>query len=234
MVLTVPAEPVDMAALVPVLHELADTLISEAKVAVDREGLEITCRSACPACCFQPVPVTEPEARFLAELVDSLPKARQESVRSRVVETVSALEIEGLDYAFRQADRLTQPELEMLAARYHAMRMPCPFLRDGMCSIYEQRPLACREYLVTSPAEHCERLGELPVVRVRPSVSLFTHLTRDGRIPWMPLPHALGHTDRALGSDELLPGPEQLARLLSGVKRPREGRSDGAVADCSP
>ncbi|MEA3511073.1 MAG: YkgJ family cysteine cluster protein [Actinomycetota bacterium] len=228
-VVAVPADPADPAALVPVLQELADALMAEAVAAVDREGLGITCRSGCPACCFQPVPVTEPEARFLVELVGSLPEDQKESVRSRVRETVSALETENLDRTFEQIDRLTQQELEALAARYHRMRMPCPFLSKGMCSIYEQRPLACREYLVTSPAEHCEWLGELPVVRVRPRVSLFTHLTRDSRIPWMLLPYALGHADRAHVPDELLPGPEQLARLLGCDEA--HASQHGTVAD---
>jgi Fe-S-cluster containining protein len=33
--------------------------------------------------------------------------------------------------------------------------MPCPFLEDESCSIHPDRPLVCREYLVTSPAELC-------------------------------------------------------------------------------
>ncbi len=103
-VVTVPADRAATATLVPALHELADTLIAEAVAAVDREGSEITCRSGCPACCLQPVPVAEPEARFLADLVDSFPKERQESVRSRVAETVRSLETEGLDRALERGD----------------------------------------------------------------------------------------------------------------------------------
>ena len=30
------------------------------------------------------------------------------------------------------------------------------FLEDESCSIHQHRPLACREYLVTSPAENCQ------------------------------------------------------------------------------
>ncbi len=92
--------------------------------------------------------------------------------------------------------------------------------------------LAYREYLVTSPAENCERPWEQPVVRVRSRVSLFAYLTRDGRIPWTPLPYAFAHAGCVAGSDELLPGPEQPARLLGAGDRPMEDRSTGAVADC--
>ena len=31
----------------------------------------------------------------------------------------------------------------------------CPFLEEESCSIHPDRPLVCREYLVTSPAELC-------------------------------------------------------------------------------
>ena len=33
--------------------------------------------------------------------------------------------------------------------------MPAPFLEEESCSIHPDRPMACREYLVTSPAENC-------------------------------------------------------------------------------
>ena len=38
---------------------------------------------------------------------------------------------------------------------YFRLGVPCPFLEDESCSIHPERPLACREYLVTSPASNC-------------------------------------------------------------------------------
>ncbi|MEZ5279133.1 MAG: hypothetical protein R2770_01565 [Acidimicrobiales bacterium] len=45
----------------------------------------------------------------------------------------------------------------------------CPLLDDGVCSIRPDRPLACREYLVTSDPKHCAPPGESAdqVVRIR-------------------------------------------------------------------
>ena len=31
----------------------------------------------------------------------------------------------------------------------------CPFLEDGLCSIYEVRPFGCAVYMVVSPVEDC-------------------------------------------------------------------------------
>jgi Fe-S-cluster containining protein len=42
---------------------------------------------------------------------------------------------------------------------YAGLKIPCPFLSEGVCRIYEQRPLACREYFVTSPPEWCRPGG---------------------------------------------------------------------------
>jgi hypothetical protein len=60
-------------------------------------------------------------------------------------------------------DQLRQPgpaagrELRPLGLAYFRLGLACPFLEDESCSIHPDRPLACREYLVTSPAEECAR-----------------------------------------------------------------------------
>jgi len=231
-VLAVSADPVHAAALVPALHELDDVLISEAKAATKREGKAITCRVGCTACCDQPVPVTEQEAQFYGEFVDILPADTREAVRERAAATVRALESEGLLPALEQADRLGPREARTLATRYFRMQMPCPFLEGGSCSIYEHRPLSCREYLVTSPSERCEHFGEETVERVPLPVSLISHLTRNVRTPWMPLVLALERSDRHPEPGQCLAGPEHLARLLgeesiTGSVGPSKG-----VADC--
>lgn len=45
---------------------------------------------------------------------------------------------------------------------------PCPFLQDSACAIYDERPLVCREYLVTNPPAACTTLtpGEIHYVEI--------------------------------------------------------------------
>jgi Fe-S-cluster containining protein len=52
------------------------------------------------------------------------------------------------------------------------MARPCAFLENGECSIYPDRPLICREYVVTTPAEHCSHLSVNDINRVEPPVAL--------------------------------------------------------------
>jgi hypothetical protein len=67
-------------------------------------------------------------------------------------------------------------KLEPINRAYYALRHPCPFLEHEMCSIYEARPAACRELLVTSPAQLCDDLVENPVEPVPVSVRIGTVL----------------------------------------------------------
>ena len=54
-----------------------------------------------------------------------------------------------------------------LALDYFYQRVPCPFLEDESCSIHPIRPLICREYLVSSPPEHCADPATLKAAPIR-------------------------------------------------------------------
>ena len=41
-------------------------------------------------------------------------------------------------------------------AAYARQKIPCPFLQDDACSIYEVRPFVCAGLIVTTPAEWCD------------------------------------------------------------------------------
>ena len=74
------------------------------------------------------------------------------------------------------ATPIPDEDLEPLNRAYYALRHPCPFLENEICSIYEARPAACRELLVTSPPELCDNLAENPVQPIPVSVRIGTVL----------------------------------------------------------
>jgi Fe-S-cluster containining protein len=55
-----------------------------------------------------------------------------------------------------------------VSRRYFEARIPCPFLEDERCSVYEHRPMVCREYRVSTPPEWCETLDERRIAIERP------------------------------------------------------------------
>ncbi len=96
----------------------------------------------------------------------------------------------------------------------------CPFLGQESCSIYAERPLACREYLVTSPAAHCaqptpDSIDCLPIA-VRVSRALWKLEADQGKaeLSWVPLITAM---EWAQAHPEVPPttsGPVQIESLF--------------------
>jgi Fe-S-cluster containining protein len=165
--LSVPVGPRRLVELLPVARELSDQLTTMALEKERAAGRSVSCRAGCGACCRQLVAISLVEAQGLAELVDRLPPERQALVRDRFTEAVQKLEQVGLlDAADPHGQRnLRANDLGNIEAsvhdvgvRYFAQNIACPFLEDESCSIYEERPSVCREYHVTSPAEHCVNL----------------------------------------------------------------------------
>ena len=76
--------------------------------------------------------------------------------------------------------------MEPVNQAYYAQRLPCIFLEDESCSIYEFRPAACREYLVTSPAEFCQDMTQPAVKPVSVPFRIATVLS----LIWRSLPEA--------------------------------------------
>jgi Fe-S-cluster containining protein len=104
-----------------------------------------------------------------------------------------ALQQAGILEKLRNPDGFSDDELRPMGLEYFRQGIPCPFLEREACSIYADRPVACREYLVTSPAEHCAAPSPETVHCVRLAAKVSTAVARMGRAPegrfirWAPL-----------------------------------------------
>lgn len=196
--------------LLPTARELSRRATEVAVADVEAEGEVVRCHAGCGACCRrQLVPISVVEARALARAVDALPPARREAVRARFAAAVRALERIGLlDPAAPPGRMLLKSDLadprrgwSDVVARYFAAGVPCPVLEDDRCSLYEDRPLVCREYLVTSPPERCAQLGAASVVPrpVHGSEILATAVREftGEPLPMLPLPLSLEWSEAA-------------------------------------
>ena len=150
--LTVPTGLVPVEKLLPILRGLSSLFAERATAQLRAEGREISCRAGCGACCRQLVPLSPSEARALARLVDGMPEPRRSLIRGRFEEALRKLDAAGL--LGRMGTRTPEERTE-LGKAYFQQAIACPFLEEESCSIHPDRPMACREYLVTSPAENC-------------------------------------------------------------------------------
>src|SRR5207247_8033826 len=104
---------------------------------------------------------------------------------------------------------------------YVLQKVPCPFREDSYCSIYFDRPVTCREYLVTSAAEHCARPSRDTVRCVQLPLKVQHALTRFDPVPpsaryvrWVPLALAPDWADAHPDNTPPRPGPELLRELF--------------------
>ncbi len=119
-------------------HRLLDAEISAIR------GIRPTCGRGCTACCHLEVEVVRDEGELLAEIIASghpIDEARLAAQAGRA----------------RQGPEWSTPL---------GPENRCVFLAaDGSCSVYEDRPGACRKHLVVSAASECSAPGGRPESR---------------------------------------------------------------------
>ena len=81
----------------------------------------------------------------------------------------------------RHPERIGKEERTPLALSYFRLGIPCPFLEEESCSIHPDRPLSCREYLVTSAPIHCAEQAPDKVQGVRLDAMVSLVLRQDRR-----------------------------------------------------
>ena len=184
MEMTVPAKPVKPHRMLPIFQKMTNSFVEMSVRAMDEIGEKISCKAGCGACCSQAVPIAEVEVYQIAELVENMPEPRRSEIKKRFADAVEHFESMGWFERVQKAANQKMPdnpqyiptELLDAAIEYFNEGIPCPFLENNSCSIHEDRPLSCREYLVTSAAEYCskptgETVKKVPLL-IRPSKSL--------------------------------------------------------------
>jgi Fe-S-cluster containining protein len=100
-------------------------------------GERIHCEPGCSACCSQLFQITEVEAAVLSAGVRTLPETQQNQMRGRAEVYLEARARLVSEKGEQEAWGGLPPE---------GTRLPCPALVEGICTVYEWRPLICRKY----------------------------------------------------------------------------------------
>lgn len=218
---TLAVRPLRPRFLLPLVQHVTDAIGNLAGAAVQDDGQAITCRAGCGACCRQLVPITRSEAWNLREGMAELPAERRATVQARFADGKRRLAeaglLEKLEHADSSEDRLA------LGREYFKLGIACPFLEDETCSIHKDRPISCREYLVTTPAELCrsEYEGEISRVslpaRTMPAYASLDGLAPNGDVHWMPLMLALDWAEANPEPAESESGVRLYARFVEGL-----------------
>lgn len=118
-----------------VIHERMDQAIAEDQSQRSRLWKKAQCKAGCSACCHLMVEVTNDEADLLADRVRSGLGVDLDRLRVQASAKDKSEHFRGIPFD----------------------QSACVFLsKTGRCKVYEDRPLACRKYYVTSPSASCE------------------------------------------------------------------------------
>lgn len=164
--LVVPADEVPAEVVLPILHRFSEQVVEGVEEKALETGESISCKKGCGACCRQPVPVTRAEARQLAALIEGMPEPQKTATKERFNTAMQKARDTSVAGSLVDLTSMDKEKKCTAAQAYFAQNIACPFLIDEACSIHLERPLICREYLVTSSPEHCENLDRTQIKRL--------------------------------------------------------------------
>ena len=206
----VPTGFVPITSIVPLMRRLGEEVQALEVTRLAEQGRVPSCKKGCAACCRMLVPLSAPEAFAVRDWVRSRPVEQQGRIIERFAETkvrlLSSRIWQQLSELCEASDHPGDAALDEVNRRYYALRLACPFLEEEACTIYDERPAACRELLVTSPADRCEDLLLNPVdtiptpMRMSTVLGLLWQDLTSTSTRLIPLPLALDWAEKHAGS----------------------------------
>src|SRR5213082_4243854 len=88
MQMTVPASPVKPHRMLPIFQKMTNSFVEMSALAAGARSETVSCRMGCAACCRHPIPISEIEIYYFAELVEALPEPRRTEVKERFSDAV--------------------------------------------------------------------------------------------------------------------------------------------------
>jgi Fe-S-cluster containining protein len=148
----------------PTARDISREITQASIESATSEGRSISCKPGCAACCRHLAPISTLEATSLFDVVHRMPDERRARVRARFADAVKTMEDAGLvdrdapkgHRALRSRETDPKAQWDDVSRRYWSLQIACPFLEDEACIVYDDRPMVCREYHVTTPVAYCD------------------------------------------------------------------------------
>ena len=113
------------------MYSAIDGLNESIIALAERQNIHVACMKGCHWCCHQAVYANSYELHFLSERI------KKDFSSDEITHVIA-----NTDAKYLVTSELSEQEI----LKYKA---PCPLLKDGACSSYAARPMACRIYLST-------------------------------------------------------------------------------------
>lgn len=221
-IIDVSPKMIKLSEIVPLAYEMSSRISEILLAECTNEGMIVPCRKGCATCCNYLVPLSIPEAINLKETVLALPEDRKIAIFNSFLNSAKSI-------LQNEKEDLHSMELDQLSRWYSQMNLTCPFLSDNACSIYDKRPVACREHLVTGTNLFCNPAQERDFHKIDLPVSILECLgklsaeLKNTDVEAIMMPLALLWTQENPDSDiETWPSVEIVRRFTEIIKESSE------------
>jgi Fe-S-cluster containining protein len=160
------SRPVPLSELVPMACQLSQAIVDSTSRRIEESDGRIACRKGCDACCSYLIPISPAEAYHIRDKIFRLPQSEQITLFRSCQHTTRQLVDNEIPAALFSTIQDHEKRLELLSDWYRDLVLPCPFLINHACCIYDFRPLSCREYCVTSHPSKCRPESKEPSTQI--------------------------------------------------------------------
>jgi len=169
----VAAKQATLAAIVPLARTISTKLALTVLDSLSKNGQFVPCRKGCSTCCNYLIPLSIPEVFRLREELLAMPADYSSQILQSCVDTAERiLDNKPPTFSLKTSSKSARSQIGRISRWYGGLKLACLFLSDRLCTLYEQRPIACREHIVTGSPVSCKtgQRGEPNVVPMPVSI----------------------------------------------------------------
>jgi Fe-S-cluster containining protein len=139
-------------------RKLSNEVVLAHQEQIEQKGQKVPCKKGCCSCCSSLIPMSVPEVFRMREDFMEMPNEKSSVLLRNCIQSAQQILKKSRnraclkDFAEKGKDKTNQ-----ISDWYGELGIVCPFLSGGICSIYEERPLACREHIVTEISTSCKK-----------------------------------------------------------------------------
>lgn len=158
--LNVPDAVFRLSDIVPIARTISDRITGIVIEKLQCDGDQVSCQKGCSVCCSYLVPLSIPEMFRFEEIIRSKSKSKsRQLMRSCVLAARSIIKQKPPGIFACETDGQTEQgtvDITVVSDWYSNLKVNCPFVLNGICVAYEERPLVCREHFVTISPQLCK------------------------------------------------------------------------------
>lgn len=123
-----------------------------------KSGISHTCHPECNSCCYHSVEIYNYE---IFAIITHLEIIGQKEILNSAIPIADFIEKRLIISSFNK-DNCDEDDIIAYKMEYRSLQIPCLFLKDRKCLIYQVRPTCCLTYYSYGPYEDCDQMHVMP------------------------------------------------------------------------